>query len=218
MLRTLCITAFFATVCATAQRKGITGMENDQLLTAWLSAASRADWLGYEPVAKLSGLPPPALADSLQWSERFFKEAANPHLTKQPVQAGIHRAHRDTPDLIRMIFQDGDIRIDYVEGANFVLLRLSGTPLNAAVVMELAGKYLNVEAEDHKWAFDVRPPLSDGARFSSSPATDPMNMFTWSSRFDGGIHNNQLFFLGYKKHSQRAGYKDGQRWFSGAGK
>lgn len=216
MKRVLCIGFAFAILCANAQRKGITSMKNDQILNVWLSATDRALQLGFEPVPNLQALPPQALADSIQWSQRFLKAAGNPHETKAAVQVSMHRAHRDTPDLIRAQFVNRDIAIDYIEGINFVLLRMTGSGWTPADVTECAFRYLNVEGADHKWVFQVHAPLSNGTQFSSNDETDPMNMFSWSSRVDGGIHHGQLFFLGYKKDSQRAGYKDGQRWFTGS--
>lgn len=60
--------------------------------------------------------------------------------------------------------------------------------------------------------------LDEGARFSTSRGTNAKLMWSWADRFDGGIANGRVYFLGFKKHEPANGrlvFLDAQHWFDG---
>lgn len=195
------------------QKKGKTKLENDRLLKAWLTVVERAERYGFDPAPSIRDIPKTAFNDSVRWADECFTESANPHREGISAETSIHRARRDTPDLIRIRYRDGGSALTYIEGINFIVLRVEGQQWTKDSVTTAVRRYLRPTPAEGLAAFDVPERPVNGARFSTSEQTDPMDMVGWPSRLDGGIENSELFFFVYKKHPQRAAYQDGQSWF-----
>lgn len=200
---------------------GAWDMEDD-LIGVWLTVVDRAaagDWVA---LPDFDALPPRVRGDSSMWSERFFTPAASPAAQAHAVR-GFHRATALTPDLLRHEYPLGALRLDVVESINFFVVRVDGTPAILQVpvaerpdrVRAAAAAILRLDADNHHWVFRLPAVLSEGSRFDTDEAADPLYLPSWESRVDGGIHDGRLYFVCYKKFFERASFRDGDRWFDG---
>jgi hypothetical protein len=212
-----------------------TVIDSDTFINSWLDIADRASKNGYVPVKSYNSLPNRVRGDLFYWSERFFSKDGNPHaqpenieMHPETIKYGVHVATSDMPDLLRYEYQAKGLHLEAIESAAFTLIRVK-SPNNILSLKDeeriptintIATSILNMEDLNspdqevrHRWNFKFPPKIADGIRFSTDPNANLISMYSWISRADGGIHHGNLFFICFKKHSQKAGFGDMKAWF-----
>jgi hypothetical protein len=170
------------------------------------------------------------------WSGKFLTPAASPYRQTQPVRRSIHHSTPQTVDVLQHRYEVAGIHLLVQESANVFLVTIDH-PLNEflaedeaakqADIVKIAGVLINMSGTmtaqnlreaPYRWVFRFPPGLVEGSHFSTDPTVDPLMMWSWASRVDGGIYHNRLYFLGFKQKeatSGKIGFPDGQHWFDG---
>jgi hypothetical protein len=205
--------------------------EAEERLAAWLSAVDRVpdeEFTGVEDFEEISG---PARADSYHCCDAVFSEGACPHDEALGPRHAFHLATEDTPDLLRHEYAASGLDVVVMEGRNFLLVRLPPSGLDVlalpaaerpAAIRRVAERLFGegaaaVGREDRTGA--SCPPLAipavieEGVAFSSRSDVDPALLSCWRDRIECGVRGGELYFVCYKKPSQRAGYANAQQWF-----
>jgi hypothetical protein len=228
----------------TREGRGVPKMQNDSPATP-ANEELISQWLGivlgvraYEDISDLSTLPDGQAVrlDSERWADTFFTAAANPHRQKMS-RMSVHRATKETLDIIRHEYSTGSTPLVVRETVNMILITvarpfpdlaargeaekraaISGT---AAAVLMMRGTYIaqNLEDAPYTWNFRFPALLKEGVRFSTDPAQDLHRIWSWAGRLDGGIDlEGRLYFIAYKMREATSGrvmIPDGQHWFDG---
>ncbi|KYF90305.1 hypothetical protein BE20_18065 [Sorangium cellulosum] len=206
--------------------------EVDAKVAAWLSAVARVPPGGFAPVARFDDVPAQARADSLYWCDSIFRSELNPHNEAVGARHALHAATDDTPDLLRHEYTAGGLGLTVTEGRNFVLvqvdrasvdiLALCGTD-RAAAARRVAEAIFNTGIASDTVGVPMTsgpvgcpgemPELEEGVTIASNPAVDPERLACWKDRTECGVQDGRLYFLCYKKSSQRAGFANPWQWF-----
>jgi hypothetical protein len=190
-------------------------------LDEWLAAVARVAPDGWQAIADVAELPEQVRADSQYWCDQVFSPAANPHDVPGARRA-VHRATVDTPDLVRHEYRSGRLDLSVIEGRNFFLVSLDRKGLDVlrrpvearpAAVKRLAAAIFRVTPE-----FGACEPLRNGARICTDEAADPMCIPSWSHRVECGVGGGSLWFLCYKRVSQRTGFANPRQWLDEPGR
>ncbi len=175
-----------------------------------LAAIPTADW---RAVPDIAALPPAVRADSSLWADRFYTPEANPHARPSDVQWSYALAGEATPDAIRYIYRVAPFDLDTIETRAFAAVRLKLRAPTAATIQEAAEQILLPPESGKPWQFTFPEALTEGCRFSTDPASSPLDIATWEDLVEGGIRAGAPYFLRFKKHLQRAGYPHLPTWF-----
>ena len=189
----------------------------DDVTSIWLDSVDRVAEGAYRPIAGRDALPAQVRADSALWADRFLSSAANPHLRGWDVAWSYHLATKDTPDLIRAVYDIPGHGLDVIESRAYLITRIHepapATPQEVATVAELL---LAKPPDAAAWRFQFSTALTEGGRFTTNPSIGPLDIMDWPDRVDGGIRHGRLYFLQFKKIPDRQGYPDLRRWFDEA--
>ncbi|WP_437837146.1 hypothetical protein [Sorangium sp. So ce1153] len=219
------------------------GQDIGARVAAWLSAVARVPPDGFTPVERFDDVPAQARAESFYWCDSIFRSELNPHNEALGARHAFHAATDDTPDLLRHELAAGGLELAVIEGRNFILVQVERSSLDilslcgpdrAAAVRRVAEALFNTGVESNTVgvpaaaglpaagpvAGPVRcpvpgevPDLEEGTVFSSNPAVDPDLLACWKDRTECGVQGGRLYFLCYKKSSQRAGFANASQWF-----
>ncbi|XXT21783.1 hypothetical protein WME94_09505 [Sorangium sp. So ce429] len=220
--------------------QGHLGQDIDARVAAWLSAVARVPPDGFTPVERFDDVPAQARADSFYWCDAIFRSELNPHNEALGARHAFHAATDDTPDLLRHELAAGGLELTVTEGRNFILVQVERSSLDilslcgpdrAAAVRRVAEALFNTGVESNTVGVpaaagppaagpalcpvpgEVPPDLEEGAVFSSNPAVDPDLLACWKDRTECGVQGGRLYFLCYKKSSQRVGFANAWQWF-----
>ncbi|XYI00111.1 hypothetical protein ACMHYB_10330 [Sorangium sp. So ce1128] len=214
--------------------QGHLGQDIEARVAAWLSAVARVPPDGFTPVERFDDVPAQARADSFYWCDSIFRSELNPHNEALGARHAFHAATDDTPDLLRHELTAGGLELTVTEGRNFVLVQVERSSLDvlslcgpdrAAAVRRVAEALFNTGVESNtvgvpSAAGPVLCPvprevadLEEGTVLSSNPAADPDLLACWKDRTECGVQGGRLYFLCYKKSSQRAGFANAWQWF-----
>ncbi|WP_437678658.1 hypothetical protein [Sorangium sp. So ce131] len=208
----------------------ILGKDVEARVAAWIAAVGRVPPGGFTPVERAEDLPAQARADSFFWCDTIFRSEANPHNEALGARHALHAATADTPDLVRHEYSAGGLELTVTEGRNFVLVQVDRSsvdilslcgPDRVDAVRRVADSIFNPGGAytlDPAVPVACPPPgetpvLDEGTGFSSNPAVDPDLLACWRDRTECGVKEGRLYFLCYKKSSQRAGYANASQWF-----
>jgi hypothetical protein len=199
-------------------------VETDDLVGAWLRMIDRAGdaWVSQKD---LSTLPAGAAVqqDSETWCGIFFKPEFNPRAASPPSAIATHSATADTADIIRYDYRSKGLHLLVYETIDFALLRIDDPQVDvlqlsqdkrAAGIAAAAAKFINVPSA----VFQFPKSIEEGARFSTDAAQEPVIMPSWTSRIDGGVHAERLFFLLFKTRQSGDGrviLLNSHHWFDG---
>ncbi|WP_437652562.1 hypothetical protein [Sorangium sp. So ce1182] len=219
--------------------RGNLGQDIEARVAAWLSAVARVPPDGFTPVERFDDVPAQARADSFYWCDSIFRSELNPHNEALGARHAFHAATDDTPDLLRHELAAGGLELTITEGRNFVLVQVERScldilslcgPDRAAAVRRVAEALFNTGVESNTVGVAAAassptavpvlcpapgevPELDEGTVFSSNPAVDPDLLACWKDRTECGVQGGRLYFLCYKKSSQRAGFANAWQWF-----
>ncbi|WP_437601139.1 hypothetical protein [Sorangium sp. So ce590] len=201
-------------------------------VAAWLSAVARVAPDGFTPVGRFDEVPAQARADSLYWCDSIFRSELNPHSEAVGARHALHEATDDTPDLLRHEYTAGGLGLTVTEGRNFVLVQVDRASLDilslcgpdrAAAARRVAEAIFNTGIESNTVGVPMTsgpvgcpgdmPELEEGMTIASNPAVDPELLACWKDRTECGVQGGRLYFLCYKKSSQRAGFANACQWF-----
>ncbi|WP_438027676.1 hypothetical protein [Sorangium sp. So ce233] len=218
--------------------QGALGQDIDARIAAWLSAVARVPPDGFTPVERFDDVPDQARAESYYWCDSIFRSEVNPHNEALGVRHALHAATDDTPDLLRHELAAGGLELTVTEGRNFVLVQVERSSLDilslcgpdrAAAARRVAEAIFNTGIESNTVGVpspsdavvcpvpDEAPDLEEGTTVSSNPAVDPDLLACWKDRTECGVRGGRLYFLCYKKSSQRAGFANPCQWFEEGG-
>jgi hypothetical protein len=199
-----------------------------EIVKEWLNAIDRVKPRDYVELGDVTVLPDRARVEqySQEWADRFFTATANPW--HADARRSVHRATPDTNDMLRHEYAVDGIPLEVIETVALTMVRLPAgpTPAPAAVrqiaaqLIRLAGTHVGqrLEPEPYTFVFALPDTLTEGVLFSTAATTNPVSMYSWAKRLDGGIRDRRLFFLGYKVRESTGGRRmalDGQHWFDG---
>ncbi|MBL8178404.1 MAG: hypothetical protein JNK48_27265 [Bryobacterales bacterium] len=188
-------------------------MLEPDLTAIWTESILRIPPTGWRLLADIDLLPPAVRADSAMWAERFLTDAANPHLRPHAAQWSFVLATEDTPDAIRAGYRADRYDLDTVETRAYLLVRLRLREFSAAAIQEAADRLIQPAQSGSRWRFQFVETPSEGSRFSTSPASNPLTIASWDDLVEGGVRNGAPYFLRFKKHHQRQGYPNLGAWF-----
>jgi hypothetical protein len=203
----------------------------EQRLSGWLAAVRRVPPEGFTEVARLEDICRQVCADSWFWCDAMFTEQANPHSQALGRRHAFHVATEDTPDLLRHEYTVAGLDLAVTESRNFVLVEVARSSLDllglagpdrAAAVRRIA-ESLFAQAGRAQFVVFSGPAeacslddIVEGTALCTNPSADPVLLSCWADRMECGIQEGRLYFLCYKKSSQRAGYENAQQWFDDA--
>ncbi|XXX78940.1 hypothetical protein WMF30_09195 [Sorangium sp. So ce134] len=211
-------------------------LEVNAKVAAWLSAVARVPPDGFTPLERFDDVPAQARADSVYWCDSIFRSEFNPHGEASGARHAFHAATDDTPDLLRHEVAAGGLGLTVTEGRNFVLVQVDRASLDilslcgedrAAAARRVAGAIFNTGVASNTVGVPMTsgpvgcpgnmPGLEEGTAFASNPAVDPDLLACWKDRTECGVQGGRLYFLCYKKSSQRAGFANAWQWFDDGG-
>lgn len=210
----------------------------EQRISQWLDLIWRLRPEDYVPIEDLNTLPDGARVahDSLFWTGKFLTGVASPYDTARRVRRSIHHATADSFDTLRHEYDSLGKPLVVEETANLLLVTVDVSLENlqtkserakqaeihalAELVLNIRGTMVaqNLQGAPYQWVFRFPDTIREGTRFSTAPEQDPLRMWSWASRVDGGIHQGRLYFLGFKKPESTSGRNivpDPQHWFDG---
>jgi hypothetical protein len=186
----------------------------------WLDAVARAEAARWMPVGSARMLPDHLRADSEHWCDRILAAGANPH-DAPSVRVALHRATRDTVDLLRHDYEACGLRLSVIEGRNFLFVRVARDSLDllalpererADAVARVATALLRAPVR-----FCGKDPLHEGVFFCSG-SRDPLLLASPEGRTEGVIRGGELWLGCYKKPAQRLGFANARQWVSDVGR
>jgi hypothetical protein len=185
----------------------------------WLAMVERVPREAFTEALDFEQISGPARADSWFWSDSIFAEDARPHDAALGCWHGFHVATADIPDLLRHEYKAQGLDLIVTESRNFVLVQVAQSSLNIlalssrdrAAAIERVARLIFRESDAK--ALTLPPRIDEGTTFSSNVNADPARLACWNERLEGGIRKGSLYFLCYKKTSQRAGYENAMQWF-----
>ncbi|MFO0761139.1 MAG: hypothetical protein U0359_31970 [Byssovorax sp.] len=209
-----------------------------EAITSWMEVLGRVRADEYAPFVNFQQLSDGAHveADSRRWSARFFSRAANPYEAGVSVTRSVHMSTPTTFDILRHQYSTMGLDLVVLETVNFMVIivergavdlltgsrndQITRIDRTAGQVLAMRGTFLgeNFEEQAYEWMFRYPPTIVDGARFSTDIGKDVSWMWSWANRVDGGILNNRLFFMLFKKHEPTDGriiFLDPRHWFDG---
>jgi hypothetical protein len=221
------------------------GREVEARLGEWLAAVARVPPEAFTPVERFDDMSGTARADSWFWCDSIFREEVNPHNEAIGCRHAFHLATDDTPDLLRHEYSAGGLDLVVTESRNFVLVQVARScvdvlalcgPDRAAAIRRLSaaifaagggaapavpvtaagGAAFRGPLGDACVPLELPPVIEEGTAFSSNPEADPAVLACWKDRTECGVQGGCLYFLCYKKSSQRAGYENARQWFDEA--
>ncbi|WP_437799344.1 hypothetical protein [Sorangium sp. So ce693] len=206
----------------------------DARIAGWLAAVARVAPDGFTPVERFEDVPAQARAESFYWCDSIFRDELNPHGEGVRARHAFHAATDDTPDLLRHEYAAGGLGLTVTEGRNFILVQVDRASLDilslcgpdrAAAVRRVAEALFNTGVESRTVGMPVTSgpaacpdlagtqELEEGTVVSSNPAVDPDLLTCWKDRTECGVQGGRLYFLCYKKSSQRVGFANAWQWF-----
>jgi len=175
--------------------------------------------------------------ESRRWHKRFLRPAANPYEHRAGVKRSYWPHTANTVDVIRHEYVAGGLplvvletNVDFVVVVNRPVNDLLTLPEREAFaridelaerLLAMEGTYRSMETMSlvpYRWAFQYPPGIGEAWRFSTNFNANALRMWSWAYRMDGGIRNERLYFMGFKKYEETDGKMimlSPQDWFSG---
>jgi hypothetical protein len=173
--------------------------------------------------------------ESETWAQRFFTADATPYRRFTRIDREVHHATEAAPvDLIRYGYRAQGFDLVVREAVSFEHVEIRGgaddlltLPVEARgrriheiarALFKVEGTYdFNGTPRPYAWAFAFPDELGEGAQFRTSNK-DPMWMWSWADRVDGGIKAGHLWLLLHKRRESTSGrnvWLNDREWFSG---
>jgi hypothetical protein len=210
----------------------------EQLISNWLDATRRAKSQDFVELHNFNELSDGVRVqqNSEYWSARFFSQMANPYDQRLNAQRSVHHATPETFDVLRHAYDAVGKHLVVEETVNLVLITVDEPLIDfpskderqkqeaintlAGLLLKMTGTMVapNLQDAPYHWEFRFPSALHEGVRFSTDPTADPVRMWSWASRSDGGIYDNRLYFLCFKQRESTSGKlmsANGQHWFDG---